>query len=147
MIGLSTGSVGAGKLRGRCTRWACGKEVRVVETEGLTHLHLFVADLDRSLRFYRDVFGFEEMFRDGPKMVFLRPPNSSDTITLNEMPERAGAAGGVDHFGLRLVDRSRLDAAIEEVERAGGRLVERGEHGPGKAYAYILDPDGYTIEL
>ncbi len=119
----------------------------MIETEGLTHLHLFVADIDRSLRFYRDVFGLEEMFRDGPKMVFLRPPTSSNTVTLNEVPEKAGKAGGVGHFGFRLVDKGQLDRVIEEVERAGGRIVERGEHAPGKPYAYVLDPDGYTIEL
>jgi len=114
----------------------------MIETQGLTHLHLFVADLDRSLRFYREVFGLEEMFRDGPKMVFLRPPNSSDTITLNEVPEKAGALGGIDHFGFRLVDNDELGSAIEEAVRAGGRLVERGEHAPGSPYAYVLDPDG-----
>ena len=119
----------------------------MIETQGLTHIHLFVADLDRSLRFYREAFGFEEQFRDGPTMVFLRPPNSADSITLNEDPDRAGGAGGVDHFGFRLVDSSQLDRAIDEVERAGGRLLDRGEHAPGVAYAYVADPDGYTIEL
>ena len=119
----------------------------MIETAGLTHLHLFVADLDRSLRFYREVFGLEEMFRDGPKMVFLRPPTSSDTITLNEVPDKAGATGGIDHFGFRLADKAKLDDAIEEVEQAGGRLIDRGEHAPGSPYAYVADPDGYTIEL
>jgi catechol 2,3-dioxygenase-like lactoylglutathione lyase family enzyme len=118
----------------------------MIETEGLTHLHLHVADLDRSLRFYRAVFGLEEQFRDGPERVFVRPPNSSDTITLTLMPERAGTAGGVDHFGFRLADKAQLDTAIGEVEGAGGRLVERGEHA-GIRYAYVLDPDGYMIEL
>lgn len=119
----------------------------MIETQGLTHLHLFVADLDRSLRFYREVFGLEEVFRDGPRMVFLKPPNSSDTITLNEVPDKAGASGGIDHFGFRLIDKTSLDAAIDEVERAGGRLVDRGEHAPGHPYAYVTDPDGYMIEL
>lgn len=119
----------------------------MIETEGLTHIHLFVADLDRSLRFYREVFGLEEMYRSGPKMVFLRPPNSGDTITLNEDAEKAGVAGGVDHFGFRLVDKSQLDHAIAQVERAGGRLLARGEHAPGAPYAYVTDPDGYMIEL
>ena len=119
----------------------------MVETQGLTHVHLFVADLDRSLGFYRDVFRLEEMFREGPKMVFLRPPNTSDTITLNEVRERAGTAGGIDHFGFRLVDKGQLDRAIQEVERGGGRLVERGTHPAGTPYAYVRDPDGYTIEL
>jgi catechol 2,3-dioxygenase-like lactoylglutathione lyase family enzyme len=119
----------------------------MIETEGLTHLHLFVADLPRSLRFYQEVFGLTEVFRDGPKVVFLRPPHSSDTITLNEIPDKAGAAGGIDHFGFRLTDKANVDEAIEAVERAGGRLVEKGEHAPGNPYAYIVDPDGYTIEL
>jgi len=30
---------------------------------------------------------------------------------------------------------------------AGGRLVARGEHAPGIAFAYVADPDGYVIEL
>jgi catechol 2,3-dioxygenase-like lactoylglutathione lyase family enzyme len=119
----------------------------MVETEGLTHIHLCVADLERSLRFYREVFGVEEMFRDGPTMVFVRPPNTSDTITLNEVPDRAGRPGGVDHFGFRLIDKRLLDTAVAEVERAGGRLLERGERGPGDPFAYVADPDGYTIEL
>ena len=40
-----------------------------------------------------------------------------------------------------------LDCAIRQVEAAGGRLVERGEHAPGVPFAYIADPDGYLIEL
>jgi catechol 2,3-dioxygenase-like lactoylglutathione lyase family enzyme len=119
----------------------------MIETEGLTHVHLFVADLDRSLRFYQDVFGLEEVFREGGKMVFLRPPNSRDTITLNEDADKAGVSGGIDHFGFRLADKSQLDRAIEEIEHAGGRLLERGEHAPGAPYAYVADPDGYVIEL
>jgi catechol 2,3-dioxygenase-like lactoylglutathione lyase family enzyme len=71
----------------------------------------------------------------------------SDTITLNEVPEKAGTTGGIDHFGFRLVDKGQLDRAIQEVERAGGRLVERGVRATGRPYAYVLDPDGYTIEL
>jgi catechol 2,3-dioxygenase-like lactoylglutathione lyase family enzyme len=36
---------------------------------------------------------------------------------------------------------------IRQVEAAGGRLVERGEHAPGIPFAYVADPDGYLIEL
>ena len=119
----------------------------MIETEGLTHIHLFVADLDRSLRFYREVFGLEELFRDGSKMVFVRPPNTSDTITLNEDPEKAGRPGGVDHFGFRLTDKSQLDRAIEQVERAGGKLLERGQRSPGNNFAYVNDTDEYVHEI
>ena len=122
----------------------------MIRTQGLTHIHLVVRDLDRSLRFYQDVFGMEERFRDGPKMVFLNTPGSSDLVTLNEDPTEAhliGVNGGVAHIGFRLENAADLDAAIAEVESAGGKLIRRGEHAPGVAFAYVEDPDGYVIEL
>ena len=122
----------------------------MIKTQGLTHIHLVVRDLDRSLRFYQSVFGMEERFRDGPKMVFLNTPGSRDLVTLNEDPveaELAGENGGVAHFGFLLADPGSIDAAIAEVESAGGMLVRRGEHAPGAPFAYVEDPDGYLIEL
>jgi predicted enzyme related to lactoylglutathione lyase len=58
----------------------------------------------------------------------------------------AGTSGGIAHFGFILV-KGDLDAAIKEVRKAGGKLLERGEHEPGYSYAYVTDPDGYIIEL
>lgn len=122
----------------------------MVETQGLTHIHLVVRDLGRSLRFYREVFGMEERFRDGPHMVFLNTPGSNDLITLNQDPEEvdlAGSKGGISHFGFRLSNPSDLGTAITEVERAGGKLLSRGKHASGAPFAYVADPDGYIIEL
>lgn len=120
----------------------------MIETEGLTHVHLAVADVQRSLAFYQEAFGMEVRFWEGDDMVFIGTPGARDTITLNQGDrDRAGQRGGVDHIGFRLRDKSRLDDAIAEVERAGGRLVERGEHAPGAPFAYVSDPDGYLIEL
>ena len=31
--------------------------------------------------------------------------------------------------------------------RAGGRVVQRGEHAPGLKFAYVTDPDGNMLEL
>jgi catechol 2,3-dioxygenase-like lactoylglutathione lyase family enzyme len=122
----------------------------MIRTQGLTHIHLVVRDLDRSLRFYQSVFGMEERFRDGPKMIFLNTPGSQDLITLNEDPaeaQLAGVNGGVAHFGFRLANSTDLDTAIAEIEAAGGKLIRRGEHAPGVRFAYVEDPDGYVIEL
>jgi len=122
----------------------------MIKTSGLTHIHLVVADLDRSLDFYRTVFGMEERFRDGPKMVFLNTPGSEDLVTLNEDPSEIGKAGdngGVGHFGFRLSPGVSLDEAIEVVIANGGELERRSEPGEGRQYAYVKDPDGYLIEL
>jgi catechol 2,3-dioxygenase-like lactoylglutathione lyase family enzyme len=122
----------------------------MIRTRGLYHIHLVVRDLARSLRFYQGVFGLEELFRDGPKMVFLRTPGAQDLITLNEdaaEAEHAGESGGIAHFGFKLADDADLGAAIAAVEAAGGRLLRRGEHAPGAPFAYVADPDGYAIEL
>jgi catechol 2,3-dioxygenase-like lactoylglutathione lyase family enzyme len=122
----------------------------MIKTEGLTHIHLMVHNLERSLRFYKDVFGMQELFRDGEAMVFLNTPGTRDSITLNEEPstqEVAGQGGGVAHIGFRLANKPDLEDAIAEVEKAGGKLLSRGEHAPGVHYAYVADPDGYVIEL
>ena len=122
----------------------------MIRTHGLTHIHLMVRDLERALAFYKRVFGLEERFREGRHMVFLNTPASQDLITLNEDPAEAAVAGvngGVNHFGFRLAEMSGFDAAIAEVQAAGGTLMKRGEHAPGVPFAYIRDPDGYVIEL
>ncbi|HEV8564829.1 MAG TPA: VOC family protein [Actinomycetota bacterium] len=123
----------------------------MIKTEGLTHIHLIVRDLSQSTNFYQRVFGMEEMFREGPHLIFLRTPGSRDTITLNDEPDqgdrRAGDSGGILHFGFRLKDDADLDQAVEEVLASGGKLVRSGEHAPGEPFAYVADQDGYVIEL
>jgi catechol 2,3-dioxygenase-like lactoylglutathione lyase family enzyme len=120
---------------------------------GIRHVHLLVAEHDRAIRFYRDVFGMEERFRDGP-IVFLGTPDGGDSLALHlAMTEderaRIGQQGGWEHFGIHLPDRSAegIEAAVLLVERAGGQLLARGEHVAGVPYAYVTDPDGYAIEI
>ena len=122
----------------------------MIRTKGLTHIHLIVGDMKRSLRFYKSVFGMRVSFTVGKKLVFLNTPGSRDLITLHEDRDLArrvaGTSGGISHFGFELV-KTDLDVAIKEVEEAGGKLLERGEHEAGVPYAYVGDPDGYVIEL
>ena len=122
----------------------------MIKTHGLTHVQLTVRDLKASLAFYQGVFGMElDAGRGDDTLAFLRTPGAVDTITLrrSEGGEATGPGGGVQHIGFRLQDRADLEAALEEVVAAGGKVVERGEHAPGLAYAYVSDPDGYLIEF
>ena len=121
----------------------------MIKTQGLSHIHLAVRDVERSLAFYEGVFGMKARFWVGETMVFLRTPGAQDTFTLRQASEReeVGPGGGFGHFGFRLEDKAGLDAAVQDVESAGGKLISRGEHGPGQPYAYVCDPDGYVIEL
>ena len=119
-----------------------------IKTQGLTHLHLLVSDIQRSLRFYQGAFGMEVQFWEGEAMVFLGTPGANDMLTLRQaMDGEAVSRGSVDHFGFRLAAEADLDMAVDQVIRAGGALIGRGEHEPGHPYAYVSDPDGYHIEL
>ena len=120
-----------------------------VETAGIRHIHLLVADLGRSIRFYGEAFGMKERFRDGDDLVFLNTPGTHDSLALHLVAddERVGSNGGYEHFGITVIDRDALDDAIAAVEAAGGSLVEKGEHAPGVPFAYVRDPDGYVIEI
>jgi catechol 2,3-dioxygenase-like lactoylglutathione lyase family enzyme len=117
----------------------------MVRTHGLTHLGLAVRDPERSARFYA-VFGCKEYYRDEAGIQMLGP-TGKDVLALDRKPKEAGKAGGIDHFGFRLLDPKDLDQAVREAEQAGGKLVERGEFAPGVPYAYVRDPDGYTVEI
>ena len=121
----------------------------MIRTSGLTHLHLAVRDVQKSLKFYSDVFGMQVQFWVGEGMVFLNTPDSGDTLTLRQagQDEPVGLAGGVGHFGFSLRNKEELEGAVQEVVSGGGSLIERGEHQPGVPYAYVIDPDGYVIEL
>jgi catechol 2,3-dioxygenase-like lactoylglutathione lyase family enzyme len=119
----------------------------MIRTQGLTHINLLVADIHRAKAFYETVFGLQELFWGGPNLVFLRPPGTNDSITLQQNSEASSGAGNIDHFGFRLADKNDLDRAIAEVIAAGGSLKERGEHAPGAPFAYVTDPDGHVIEL
>lgn len=118
----------------------------MIKTHGLTHISLAVVDPERSMRFYAQVFGAREYARDEGS-IQAQGPGPYDILAFERKPERAGAKGGIRHFGFRLVDPADIDAAVEEVLRAGGTLKRRGEFKPGFPYAYVLDPDGHQIEI
>jgi len=118
----------------------------MVETHGLTHISLAVADPQRSLEFYAQVFGVKEYFRDDGQ-IQAQGPGAFDVLAFEKDQQKAGARAGIDHFGFRLKKAGDIDQAVDEVQKAGGKLLRRGEFAPGFPYAYVTDPDGYEIEI
>ena len=118
----------------------------MIRTHGLTHIALAVHDLDRAARFYQDVFGAIEVYRN-PGFLQLQTPGSRDVIVLEEGRKNLGRMGGVAHFGFRLVDPGDIHAAAEAVTTAGGRILEQGDFCPGEPYIFAADPDGYQVEI
>lgn len=117
----------------------------MIETFGLCHINLEVADPDASLRFYEQLFGVREYFRDHESIQALGP-GEKDVLAFVKTPH-PGGTGGISHFGFRLKSADQIDAAIEAAKAVGARIVRSGEFAPGSPYLYILDPDGYEIEI
>jgi catechol 2,3-dioxygenase-like lactoylglutathione lyase family enzyme len=118
----------------------------VVRTFGLTHIALAVRDVERASRFYQEVLGAVEVYRQDT-FAQLQTPGTRDVIVLEEAPERAGMAGGLTHFGFRLRAAADIGAAAAAVEAAGGRVRETGEFVPGEPYLFAIDHDGYEFEI
>jgi catechol 2,3-dioxygenase-like lactoylglutathione lyase family enzyme len=118
----------------------------MIKTHGLSHIALSVVDPERSLAFYRSVFGVREYFRDESTIQVLGP-GPHDVIAFEKRPANAGMAGGIIHFGFRLTRPEDIDAAVATVAAAGGTIVSQGLFGPGLPYAFVRDPDGYEIEI
>ena len=117
----------------------------VIKTHGLTHISLSVADPERSLEFYRRLFGVREYHRDADCIQALGP-GPHDVIAF-ERRELHGRPGGIDHFGFRLTDPCDVAEALREAKAAGATILRQGEFAAGSPFLYIADPDGYTIEI
>lgn len=117
-----------------------------IETYGLTHIALAVADPRRSAEFYKAVFGVIVVYEEDD-FVQLQTPGARDVIVLERDARKAGRQGGVVHMGFRLREARDIDAAAEAVVAAGGRIVSRGEFCPGEPYIFCKDVDGYEVEI
>jgi catechol 2,3-dioxygenase len=115
------------------------------------HVHLKVSDLERSIRFYRDVLGFELTQRFGAQAAFLSAGgyhhhiglNTWDSLGAGPAPRRAP---GLYHAALLYPSRAELGRAVMRVLRAGVPLHGAADHGVSEA-VYLEDPDGNGLEL
>jgi catechol 2,3-dioxygenase len=115
------------------------------------HVHLKVADLDRALRFWRDILGFEEQQRYGSQAVFLSAGGYHHHIALNTWesaggPPPAPGTTGLYHVAILYPGRAALAGALRRLLEAGWPLDGASDHGVSEAL-YLRDPDGNGVEL
>jgi catechol 2,3-dioxygenase len=115
------------------------------------HVHLKVADVDRSLAFYRDVLGFELQQRWGADAAFLSAGGYHHHIGLNSWESRGGSppprgTTGLYHVAIRYPTRATLADALRRLVDASIPLSGASDHGVSIAL-YLNDPDGNGIEL
>ncbi len=115
------------------------------------HVHLKVADLDRSIAFYCGVLGFELMQRYGNQAAFLSAGGYHHHIGLNTWESKGGSAPprgttGLYHVALLYPTRRALADALRRLADAGVTLDGASDHGVSEAL-YLRDPDGNGLEL
>ena len=115
------------------------------------HVHLTVADLERSLAFYRDVLGFEVSARYGESAVFLSAGGYHHHIGLNTWAGKgvkppAGKHSGLYHFAILFPTRKELAQVLKRLIDAKYPLTGAADHGVSEAI-YLDDPDGIGVEL
>jgi catechol 2,3-dioxygenase len=115
------------------------------------HVHLKVADIDRALRFYCDLLGFELMARMGDQAAFVSAGGYHHHIGLNTWESRGGSppprsSTGLYHVAIRYPDRRLLADALRRLTEAGIDLDGASDHGVSEAL-YLRDPDSNGVEL
>jgi catechol 2,3-dioxygenase len=115
------------------------------------HVHLKVADLERSLAFYRGALGFGLHGVLGDGAAFLAAGGYHHHIALNTWESRGGSpppkgATGLHHVAFVYPTRAALAGALRRLWAAGVKLTGASDHG-GTEAIYLRDPDGNGIEL
>jgi len=117
----------------------------------LLHTRYRVNDLERTVKFYRDVLGLEEIKRHksprGSELVFFKTPGSEEEIEITYFP----SSGPVQVQP----DLTHLAFELDSLEEFARHLAAHGlkfSDGPttsssGTTFAFIDAPEGYEIEL
>src|ERR1700692_482139 len=115
------------------------------------HVHLKVADLDRALKFYCGVLGFELQQRFGTQAAFISAGGYHHHLGLNTWESAGGSpppprSTGLYHLAILYPTRAALADAVRRLVAAGIELEGASDHGVSEAL-YLRDPDGNGVEL
>ena len=115
------------------------------------HVHLKVADIERSLAFYCGVLGFELMQRYGSQAAFISAGGYHHHIGLNTWESFGGPppppnCTGLFHLAILYPTRATLADALRRLTEASIALDGASDHGVSEAL-YLRDPDENGVEL
>jgi catechol 2,3-dioxygenase len=115
------------------------------------HVHLKVADLERSLAFYCGMLGFALTQRYGREAAFISAGGYHHHIGLNTWESQGGSppapgTTGLYHLAVLYPTRAALADALRRLQQAGVPLDGASDHGVSEAL-YLRDPDENGIEL
>src|SRR5271168_1083518 len=102
------------------------------------HVHLKVADVERALKFYCGVLGFQPMQRMGDQVAFISAGGYHHHIGLNTWESRGGkspalGATGLYHLAILYPTRPQLADALRRLISAGIQLDGASDHGVSEA--------------
>lgn len=124
--------------------------IRYGMVKKLLHTRYRVSDLEKTISFYKDVLGLEEVRRQtsgrGSQLVFLKAPDSEEEIEICKFEESGPVVVGPDltHLAFEVDD---LDEFAKKAAAKGYPLSD-GPHSTGSGrIAFIDAPEGYEIEL
>ncbi len=115
------------------------------------HVHLKVSDLDRALKFYRDLLGFELITMYGDQAAFISAGGYHHHIGLNTWqskgaPPASPQGVGLFHTAILYPTRKDLAAILDRLRQHRYPLTGASDHGVSEAL-YLDDPDGNGVEL
>ena len=115
------------------------------------HVHLKVADLERAMKFYCGILGFELQQRFGTQAAFISAGGYHHHIGLNTWESAGGSpppphSTGLYHLAILYPTRAALAAALRRLVNAGIELDGAADHGVSEAL-YLRDPDDNGVEL
>jgi catechol 2,3-dioxygenase len=126
-------------------------EYKIPAQTRIGHVHLKVSDLEKALKFYRDLLGFEVMQYYGDSAVFLSAGGYHHHIGLNTWQSKNGlppspGSTGLYHTAILYPTRKDLAIALKRLIEAKYPLTGASDHGVSHAI-YLDDPDGNGVEL
>ena len=115
------------------------------------HVHLKVANLQRSLDFYCGLLGFAVTQLYGEQAAFISAGGYHHHIGLNtwyskDAPPAALRSAGLFHTAILYPERKDLAIVLQRLMQAGYPLTGASDHGVSEAI-YLDDPDGNGVEL